>query len=291
MRQFLNIAGLAFSLVLLAHISHAADQASGPAELLSVTQTQVDALETVSDNPAALNLFTTKIGPALGLYDIASTLAAKGIPVKMAKELGVSELTAATHRLIASMAVWHMADRTARKLLEQNGLPQPLAATQREWIQTAIQLPAWSSFSDMKTDGADLKTLAVTAQQLAQEAHQQALTEWWTLKTWKDRIRTTRGRTRLCGTWQWIVHNHQNHQEQKVSMLFPPLGQEKTVPYFPTEMVVLGDGIYLRWETEGRVQEDSLLFIKDGTRIEGSFINNTGGWGSITGKRTSDCRP
>jgi hypothetical protein len=31
--------------------------------------------------------------------------------------------------------------------------------------------------------------------------------------------------------------------------------------------------------------------LKEATRIEGSFVNNTGGWGPITAKRTADCRP
>jgi hypothetical protein len=57
------------------------------------------------------------------------------------------------------------------------------------------------------------------------------------------------------------------------------------------ETVILGDSIYLRWEQGEFVQEDSLLFIKEGGRIEGSFENNTGGWGSITAKRTAPCQP
>lgn len=291
MSAFLNVTGLFLGLLLLVSSGHAADFSSGPSELLPLVQAQGDTLDAVSDNAAALSLFTTKVGPALGLHDVASTLSAKGIPAKMVKELGLPELTAAAHRLIASLAVWHMADHATRRVIEQNELPPPPAVTQREWIQATVQLPAWTAFADRKQDGTDPKSLSVAAHQLAQEAHQQALTEWWTLKTWKDRIRATRGRTRLCGTWQWVIHNHQNHQEQKFSMLFPPIGQDKNVPYLPTEMLVVGDAIYLRWETEGRIQEDSLLLIKDGTRIEGSFINNTGGWGAITGKRTSDCRP
>lgn len=291
MSRFLNIPGLLAGFLMVVSSSYAADISSGPDELLSVMRAQANGLDTVSDNAAAVALFATKIGPSLGLQDVSSTVTAKGIPGKMAKELGVPELTSATHRFIASLAAWHLADRTVQTLSGDPTLPVPTVPAQREWLQSTIPLPAWSSYADRKPDDGDLKALSAAANQLALEAHQQALTEWWALKTWKDRVRATRGRTRLCGTWQWVIHNHQNHQEQKVSMLFPPIGQEKTVPYLPAEMQVLGDAIYLRWETQGRVQEDSLLFIKDGTRIEGSFINNTGGWGSITGKRTSDCRP
>jgi hypothetical protein len=56
-------------------------------------------------------------------------------------------------------------------------------------------------------------------------------------------------------------------------------------------MIILGDSIYLRWEHNGQIQEDSLLFTKDNTKIEGSFSNSLGGWGSISGKRTAPCKP
>lgn len=31
-------------------------------------------------------------------------------------------------------------------------------------------------------------------------------------------------------------------------------------------MIVLGENVYLRWEVDGRVQEDSLQFSKEGQR-------------------------
>ncbi len=133
--------------------------------------------------------------------------------------------------------------------------------------------------------------LLLAANRVAFMAQQRATAAWWELHEWKERIRQARGQARLCGTWQWVVHNHQNHREQKTVMFFPPAGQTPANSPLPAETVVLGDSIYLRWEQEGRIQEDSLLFIKDGTRIEGSFVNNTGGWGSLTGKRTASCQP
>lgn len=291
MDRRLTIAGLIVSLLLQISPGHAADSFSGPADLYPLLQAQTDALESLSDNSAATALFVTKLAPSLGLHDVAATLTAKGIPATMAQELGVPELISAAQRLVASLAAWQVADQAVRSMLASDGPAKLPGPVQREWIRTTVQLPAWAAFADSKPESDDRKLVAGAANQLAQDARQQALTDWWTLKTWKDRVRTARGRMRLCGTWQWVIHNHKNHQEQKVSMLFPPQGQEKTAPYLPAEILVLGDVIYLRWETEGRVQEDSLLFIKDGTRLEGSFINNTGGWGSITGKRTSDCRP
>lgn len=120
-------------------------------------------------------------------------------------------------------------------------------------------------------------------------ADQHARTHWITLKTWSDKIRETKGLARLCGTWQWTIHNHQHHQDQKVAMVFPPPDARSFTGPRPAKTVVLGDAIYLRWEFGGVVQEDSLLFTGEGQRLEGSFVNSSGAWGSITGKRTAPC--
>ena len=68
----------------------------------------------------------------------------------------------------------------------------------------------------------------------------------------------------------------------------PPDANQPTGPR-PAKIVVLGDAVFLRWEFQIGYQEDSLLFIKDGQRLEGSFTNSAGAWGSITGKRTGSC--
>lgn len=73
--------------------------------------------------------------------------------------------------------------------------------------------------------------------------------------------------------------------------MFPPAGKDGSGLAGLAETIVLGDTVYLRWEIDGRVQEDSLLFSKESQRLEGSFVNNQGGWGSITGKRTAGCTP
>ena len=126
----------------------------------------------------------------------------------------------------------------------------------------------------------------------AEEAGRRTMDAWWGLKTWKDRVRGVRGQSRLCGTWQWVIHNHQrHHEEQKLSLMFPPPGKDGAQIPGLTETVVLGDVVYLRWEREGKVQEDSLLFSKEGQRLEGTFVNSQGGWGSVTGKRTASCTP
>ncbi|MGH7168483.1 MAG: hypothetical protein ACREII_08115 [Nitrospiraceae bacterium] len=136
---------------------------------------------------------------------------------------------------------------------------------------------------------AQVAALAIRAEA---EAEQHARDEWMRLRTWRDRLNETKGLARLCGTWQWTVHNHTNHQEHKMLMVFPspetPDPNQPTGPR-PVKIVVLGDAVFLRWEFQMGYQEDSLLFIKDGQRLEGSFINSAGAWGSITGKRTGSC--
>jgi hypothetical protein len=131
----------------------------------------------------------------------------------------------------------------------------------------------------------------VTASAIRAEvtAEQHARTHWLGLKAWPDKIRETKGLARLCGTWQWTIHNHQHHQDQKVAMVFPPPDASSFTGARPAKTVVLGDTIYLRWEFPGVVQEDSLLFTGEGQRLEGSFVNSSGAWGSITGKRTAPC--
>ena len=295
------MAGLFVNLLLFASSGYAADSSSGPAELLPVVQAQAEALQAVSDNAAALSLFTTKVGPALGLQDVASTLAAKNIPAKVAKELGVQELTASAQRLIANLAAWQTADRITQSLSEPANPVSAPSATLVNWIQAAAPIPAFAQLTKELTQLAEVKPntaaadrmpLALSAGRLALDAQQRAIAEWWQLKTWKDRVRAVRGRNKLCGTWQWIIHNHQqHHQEQKLALLFPPPGPDYPLAPGLVETVVLGDNVYLRWESNGQAQEDSLQFTKEGKGLEGTFVNSQGGWGSISGKRTSDCKP
>ncbi len=135
-----------------------------------------------------------------------------------------------------------------------------------------------------------LREAVATALRLERDAAVAAHTNWARLRSWKDRVRTARGYPRLCGTWHWTVHNHQNHHEQKTLVTFGANGPGPTTPNL-AEAVVLGDVVYLRWEMDGRIQEDSLLFTKEDQRLEGTFVNSMGGWGSVSGKRTGSCRP
>ncbi|TAJ07389.1 MAG: hypothetical protein EPO61_15655 [Nitrospirae bacterium] len=126
------------------------------------------------------------------------------------------------------------------------------------------------------------------------EAERNSREAWLQLRTWRDRQRESKGLARLCGTWQWTIHNHQNHQDHKMVMVFapPPETQQAASAQGmkPAKIVVLGEGVYLRWESAGGYQEDSLLFTSEGQRLEGSFVNSAGAWGSITGKRVAACK-
>ena len=121
------------------------------------------------------------------------------------------------------------------------------------------------------------------------EAEQRVHADWRTLLALQTQRMGMYGLTRLCGSWQWTIHNHQNHQDHKMIMVFPPPGETVKGATRPDKIVVLGDVVYVRWEFPGSYQEDSLLFTGKGQRLEGSFINSTGAWGAITGKRMSAC--
>ncbi len=274
----------------------------------SIARANTEKLATVDSNQAALSLFVGTIGPAVDLQDAASTLGAKALPPKLSKDLLLPELTETVHRFVAALAAWDIALR-ARATAEEGSsstlsglqavmtaregwLPQKGSFTELSSLKKlAAELAAGTSDSREQPAGsrspAELSTLA---NRLELEASRQAYAEWWQLKNWKDRVRAARGRAKLCGTWQWAVHNHQNHREQKTSMTFLPMGTDRPGVPKPAEIVVLGDSVYLRWEMDGRVQEDSLLFTGEGQRLEGSFVNSLGAWGSITGKRIGPCQ-
>ena len=135
---------------------------------------------------------------------------------------------------------------------------------------------------------AHLAALAIRAEA---EAEQRTREEWFRLRSWQDTLQEMKGLARLCGTWQWTVHNHKHHQEQKMVLSFLPPGVVSPDGPRPAKIVVLGDAVYLRWEFQGGYQEDSLLFTGGSQRLEGTFTNSAGAWGSITGKRTAACSP
>jgi hypothetical protein len=278
-----------------------------PALLSEVVAAQAGSLAIIDSNAAAKALFTAKTGPSLGLWDAAKTLSAKGISEQWAKELGLAELSQTVSHLMGALAAWQLAESISRNSAgNQSPAPDSVALpplTRQDWMKDSSRVAALADlfqaleqrqafFAEAGPVSQPRYTeLLLTANRVALEASQRATIAWWEIYRWKDRVRQARGQFRLCGTWQWTIHNHQNHREQKTVLLFPPPGLVPANALLPAETVVLGDTIYLRWEQGGHVQEDSLLFLKEGTRIEGSFVNNSGGWGSITGKRTADCQP
>ena len=277
----------------------------------SVIRAHADQLAKMESDKEARNLFVSAIGPALQLSDVARTLGAGPIPAKLARELLVPDLTEAVHRLMSDLSAWHLAS-TVRQTVSDLQIttvteqlltsPQAMAwldqQSQASWHDSLHQLsevvgsPEWTK--DNQGESASIRSVAVLkrAIRLEVDAMQAAYREWDRIRNWNGRVRELRGQARLCGTWQWIIHNHQkNHQEQKFSLLFPPAGQTQATLPGLVETIVLGENVYLRWEFDGRVQEDSLQFNNEGQRLEGTFVNSQGGWGSISGKKTAGCTP
>ena len=99
------------------------------------------------------------------------------------------------------------------------------------------------------------------------------------------------GVKRLCGTWHWTVHNHQNHRDHKMKLSFLPSSQQSGQHPQPDEIIIRGDTVYLKWEFQSGFQEDSLLLSNRDQRLEGTFRNSLGAKGTITGKRLTTCPP
>ena len=309
--------GLALAMVVVsvfgAWLNAKADEAlpSSTPDFPSVIRAYSDQLAKVESDKGASNLFVSAIGPALQMGDVARTLGANPLPAKLAKELLVPDLTASVLRLMGNLAAWNLASTVRQAMRDQQlpavaerlfGSPQARAWLDQQekapWHDSLNQLsgvvasPEWTK----ENQGESVTTLLVVvlerATRLELDAMQAGYQEWDRIRNWKDRVRGLRGQARLCGTWQWIVHNHhQHHQEQKLSLLFPPTGNTQATLPGLVETIVLGENVYLRWEIDGRVQEDSLQFSKEGQRLEGTFVNSQGGWGSISGKRTTGCAP
>lgn len=273
-----------------------------PLSLADVVSQQTDQLARVDSDEGALTLFAMKVGPALGFKDAAGAVGAKRLSGKLIKELGLAELSQTGYELIAALAAWQFADTISHaEARPSTSISLPPAARQ-DWMKGRSRIESLPELFRLLQEDQSPGTSHVTAQprntelllaatRTAFEASQKATAAWWEIYGWRERIRQAKGRARLCGTWQWTIHNHQMHGEQKATIVFPPAGQASPDAATPAETIILGDAIYLRWEQNGHIQEDSLLFIKDDAKLEGSFVNNTGGWGPITAKRTAPCKP
>src|SRR5512147_150692 len=83
-----------------------------------LVQTSSDRLEKLDSDQQAIDLFIGTIGPAVSLTDAASTIAAKGIPSRMAKELFIPGITRSAQRLIAALTALQVAGRVTKTLAE-----------------------------------------------------------------------------------------------------------------------------------------------------------------------------
>jgi hypothetical protein len=256
-----------------------------------------------------VTLFNSVFGPRLGLNDAAMTVAAKGLSPTMTRELMIDNLKQSASELVRGLAAWQLA-QTAQALgpsatTEQLEGFQRQVEAQMSWLIEGTQLEpplrqmlvlsrefhpqelSKDTAAEPVRTGEAIAQLAGEAARIEAWAVQTVHREWFRIFNWKDQVRQQRGLARLCGTWQWSIHNHQNHREEKTAVIFAPQGATSATS--PAEIIVLGDSVYLRWETRAGVQEDSLLFSGEGQRLEGTFVNTAGGWGSITGKRTASC--
>jgi hypothetical protein len=275
-----------------------AETAVSPMLLTDVIQQQANQLSEIDSDERAQKLFTTTVGPALGLRDAAGALGAR-LPSTMVKELGLTSLSQSAYKLMAALATWQFADSILRDTSTPSVLPS-LSVARQDWLRSRNQAASLADLLRLVQEDYAERTaqatsprnteLLLVAARTVFESSQLATAAWWDMYSWKERIRQAKGRARLCGAWQWITHNHQVHGEQKSTVIFPPPGEIAANVATPVETIVLGNAIYLRWEHNGHIQEDSLLFIKDDAKIEGSFMNNSGGWGPITAKRTAPCR-
>ena len=113
---------------------------------------------------------------------------------------------------------------------------------------------------------------------------------WNRLQRWQEQEQANQAKTRLCGTWKWIIHNHQNHGDHKTTMTFAAPGNTTPPQVQPTTILIHGDTVYLKWTFPQGIQEDSLLLSNRDTRLEGTFTNSLGPHGSISGQRLSPCK-
>ena len=86
----------------------------------SVIRAHSDQLAKMESDKGASSLFVSAIGPALQMGDVARTLGANLLPAKLAKELLVPDLTAAVHRLMGSLAAWHLASTVRQAVRDQH---------------------------------------------------------------------------------------------------------------------------------------------------------------------------
>ena len=129
-------------------------------------------------------------------------------------------------------------------------------------------------------------------QALQRQAYKILLAQIPVITQWQQEEQQRTMLARLCGSWLWTLHNHQNHQDHKMTVNFYPPG-EPIPPNqpAPTTIAVHGDTVYIEWIFPQGKQADSLLLSNRDTIMEGTFKNTLGPYGSISGKRLTACKP
>lgn len=249
---------------------------------MSIIERHAKPLASVTSDAEALALFSSQLAPSLNLS---------------APPAPDQQQTAG--QLVAELAAWRLAAavRKAADAGEQAALTPVFQSVtaQRDWLLGNDRFPALTrmlTFNEtlQAGDPARMAHLAGLAFRAETEAERNARLSWDRLHSWNEQVKAQKAAERLCGTWQWTIHNHKNHQEHKTAIVLLPPGTPAPpdIPQ-PAKMVVLGDAVYLRWDFQRGYQEDSLLFVKEGRHLEGTFMATTGDWGAITGKRVADC--
>lgn len=121
------------------------------------------------------------------------------------------------------------------------------------------------------------------------QAYQVAWESWHGIQQGHQLEQTHEAMKRLCGTWKWIIHNHQNHGDHKTTMTFIRPGDATPAQVQPSTILIHGDTVYLKWVFSQGIQEDSLLMSNHDARLEGTFTSSLGAYGSISGQRLSAC--
>ncbi|HZS11046.1 MAG TPA: hypothetical protein VFA38_02270 [Nitrospirales bacterium] len=202
--------------------------------------------------------------------------------------------------LVAELSAWQLASAigaaadtdpsTVAALLQQRQANIAWLVGDGRRTTLASLLDAARALGDPATDARVARlALALAATRAELQAERHARQELTRLQDADEARRAQRGQARLCGTWQWTIHNHRNHQDHKATMIFPPPENNVAGGVRLTSSIVRGDTVFLRWDFQGGFQEESLLFTGEGNRLEGTFTNSTGAWGSITGKRVNGC--
>ena len=165
---------------------------------------------------------------------------------------------------------------------DQQDLPLPASnSLQQAYIQHYIESRLFPIFY------AHLLIQAIHAEA---QAYTVAWESWNHIQQWQQQEHTHRAMERLCGTWKWIIHNHQNHGDHKTTMTFSAPEQSTPSQVQPSTILIHGDTVYLKWTFPQGIQEDSLLLSNRDTRLEGTFTNSLGPHGSISGQRLSPCQ-